>query len=194
MFSDVGHIYAAGHSLIGEAETADARLQMQRRAQMFPKKNKKQKDSTQESAGEYVYDPLGNTIAMDAIYDFLTNLVRSTDHLDMSLVNAQQDDLPSLFDTVGGARLLEIKRKYAAAKAANAYEHAAHTAQNARTHRIDQSNKSYLGLQNVTNSQLYSLIKDVDTLRKRGVDAIAVPRKSSFLESLLLAVEEAKAL
>jgi len=193
MFSDVGNIYAPQNGLLREAEVTDTRQQMQRREPLFFKKRKNQRKHDDQSESEFSLPAQeDNEIPIDTIYEFLANIVQSGPRDDKDTDPQSQTSMPSLFDTLAENKLLQIRRRYEAARAAHAYAHAAHTAQNSRVHHIDSSNKTCLGLSSISNKQLYSLIKDIDDLRRHGVTTLMIRRHKSFLESLLECVETEK--
>ncbi len=191
MVSDVGNIEPPKPGFTREAETADARLQMRHKDPEYHKNNKKKKKKGSDTPIN-VTNSTENTISIDAIYDFLSNIAQSNAYTGNS-TDKTFEELPDMFHTMATNKLRKIRNSYESAKAANAYEHAAHTAQNTNTHNIDKSNKDSLGLKNISNKQLYTLIKDIDSLRKQGVQTLSIRKKSNFLKSLILAVEEENA-
>ncbi len=191
MFSNVGNIYTV-QTGVRSTEQTDASLKMQHHQPVFGKDNKHR--SKQEFRGDSTTILKGrdqNAISIDAIHNFLAGLVQEKPHSGQNSIE-KDDFTPSLFDTINNEKLARVRRRYEAAKVINAYEHAMHAAQSTNVHSINQSNKTSLGLQNINNAELYSLIKDVETLRKQGLQAIQIKKQKSFMESLLTAIDDEK--
>lgn len=191
MFTNVGNIYTI-QTGVRSAEKTDASLRMQHHQPVFKKDNEyKQKQKHRGSTTTILGGESQNSISIDAVHDFLASIVQT--QTNKRQTQAQTDDfVPSLFDTIDNERLNKIRRKYEAAKVINAYEHATHTTQNSQIRSIDRSNKTSLGLQDIKNDELYTLIKDIETLKKQGLQAIQIKKQKTFMESLVTAIDEEK--
>lgn len=191
MFSNVGNIYTV-QTGIRSLERVDAGLKMQHQQPVFKKDDKqKSKQNPRGSATTILKERDQSAISIDAIHDFLATVVQTKTPARQNTID-QDNFTPSLFDAIDNEKLNRLRRRYEAAKVTKAYEHASHTSQNTKIHSIDKSNKASLGLQNINNGELYTLIKDIETLKKQGLQTISIKKQNTFMESLVVAIDHEK--
>lgn len=196
MFSTLGGIFKGQPPR--QAEQTDTRQAIQRHDPDQPRRNKKDKDRSEED------DTMnGATVAVIALREFLENFVKSTaptDSENTQTKNKSPEPLDYKIQTeilLGDEQSRQTDQSAKAAAAASAYQTTAQAA-GPRSHILLETTDDHAGgpefdLSAADVRTINALIADLKTLGEAGYEFIHIQRAETFLQSLVNAVEAAKA-
>ncbi len=168
------------------AENADARLDIRRQ----DPDEKRRKGEKEEDSKDPLEQEDKTSVSLSALQAFLKNFLKS---LEDSPSEQKNDASPAHISKALNAQA-KAPHSQKATKAQNAYATAARTTtpENDFSAKEAQKAASSLGLSSEEVRTIHTLLEDLEALSKQGIINLEIQRSSTFLQSLVSAVEKTK--